>query len=114
MTRLLGILSLVCVLFVTAGCSGQNNPVVPSDITPTITLFAADSVRLSLLGGQTTMLRWEVADVTAKVRIDPYPGNVPVVGSASIVPTSVGTLNFVITASNQFGATQRFVTVTVQ
>lgn len=114
MTRLLSLICVVALLVGSIGCANSQNPTVPSDITPTITLFAADSVRLSLIGGQTTMLRWEVADVTAKVRIDPYPGNVPVVGSASIVPTAVGTLNFVITATNQFGATQRFVTVTVQ
>jgi hypothetical protein len=100
-------------LVVTMGCSGQQNPVTPSDITPTITLFAADSNRLSFTGGQTTMLRWEVTDVAAKVRIDPYPGNVPAVGSAAIVPTSTGTLNFTLTATNAFGSTQRFVTVTV-
>lgn len=114
MTRLLALVCVVAMFVGSMGCANSQNPTMPSDITPTITLFAADNVRLSLLGGQTTMLRWEVTDVTAKVRIDPYPGNVPLVGSAAVVPTSVGTLNFVITATNQYGSTQRFVTVTVQ
>lgn len=113
MTRLLSVLCVVVLLVGSIGCAGSQNPTTPSDITPTITLFAADNVRLSLLGGQTTMLRWEVTDVNAKVRIDPYPGNVPLVGSAAVVPTSVGTLNFVLTATNSYGSSQRFVTVTV-
>lgn len=100
-------------LIVCVGCADTSrNPLAPTDGTPSITLFAADSVRLTV--AQSTMLRWEVADVSAKVRIDPYPGNVPTVGSAAVVPTSVGTLNFVLTATNQYGSTQRFVTVTVQ
>lgn len=104
-------LAVIVALVGTIGCAGQN-PIVPSDITPTITLFAADNSRLT--SGQTTMLRWEVVDVGAKVRIDPYPGNVPTVGSAPVVPTGSGVLSFVLTATNKYGSTQRFVTVTVQ
>lgn len=106
---------LLVVALLSVGCAdGVRNPITPSDIVPTITLFAADSVKLSLAGNQTTMLRWEVSDVAAKVRIDPYPGNVPGVGSSPVVPTSVGTLNFTLTATNQYGSSQRFVTITVQ
>jgi hypothetical protein len=105
---------VVLALVAMVGCTGSQNPVTPSDITPTITLFAADNTRLTFISGQSTMLRWEVSDVTAKVRIDPYPGNVPTVGSSPIVPTGVGTLSFVLTATNQYGSSQRFVTVTVQ
>jgi hypothetical protein len=101
-------------LVLCVGCANNRNPTAPTDITPVITLFAADNTRLSFVGGQTTMLRWEVADVSAKVRIDPYPGNVPTVGSAPVVPIATGTLSFVLTATNQYGSTQRFVTVTVQ
>ena len=97
------------------GCG--DSPVAPSqnpNNPPVITLFAADQVRLTLLLNQSTMLRWEVADQNATVRIDPFPGNVPSIGSAPVLPTVVGTLNFVLTATNSSGSSQRFVTVVVQ
>ena len=91
----------------TAPSKGQ-----PNNTAPVISLFAADSTKLTLV--QTTNLHWEVLDQTAEIRIDPYPGNVPALGSASVVPVTTGVISFTLTARNQFGTTQRFVTITVQ
>jgi hypothetical protein len=93
------------------GCSGLENPTQPSKNPPVISVFAADTGRITI--SQTTNLRWEVLDKDARVRIDPYPGNVGNIGSAAVVPTVVGPINFTLTATNEHGSSQRIVTVTV-
>lgn len=116
---------LACVALVaglaSAGCGDDFRlfePTSPTPIVntptsaPVISLFAADSITVRL--GQTVTLRWEVEGKDATVRIDPAPGNVPLVGSAVVAAPSVtGTLAYTLTAKNSAGTVQRFVTVTV-
>lgn len=106
--RLIGVLVMAVGL---VGCSGLESPTQPSENPPVIAVFAADLGRITI--SQTTTLRWEVLDKDARVRIDPYPGNVGHIGSASVVPTIVGPINFTLTATNEHGSSQRIVTVTV-
>lgn len=115
LTRLL----LVVVLLVgSLGCGDEfslftpTTPTAPTVTTPVISLFAHDSITVRL--GQTVTLRWEVEGKDTTVRIDPAPGNVPLVGSAVVAaPSITGTLNYTLTAKNSAGTVQRFVTVTV-
>lgn len=111
---------LVAVLSIgVAGCGDEfrlfESPTTPTVATaaPVISLFAPDSITVRV--GQVVTLRWEVegsADTT--VRIDPTPGNVPLVGSAVVAaPSITGTLSYTLTAKNKAGTSQRFVTVTV-
>lgn len=109
---LLGILLVALALTGSACADSPTAPTSPQG-TPVISLFSADSVRFSLTTVGNTTLRWEVTDNQALVRIDPFPGNVPYVGSAQFVPSVTGSYSFTLTATNQHGTTQRFVTVVV-
>lgn len=102
----------VSTLGLVACSDSPTTPSQTSDARPTIVMFSVDSPKIGVL--QTTTLRWEVADTTSDVRIDPYPGNVPYIGSAQVVPTTAGPIVFTINATNKFGTSQRTVTVTVQ
>ena len=110
MKRLLTVVALA--LTVSACADTPLQPTSPTG-TPVISLFTADAVRFSLLSVGQTTLRWEVTDTQALVRIDPFPGNVPYVGSAAFVPVVTGTYSFTLTATNKNGTTQRFISVVV-
>lgn len=98
---------------VTVNPTPPSNPSNPVGV-PIILLFAADNYNLSFFKGETTTIRWEVADQKAIVRIDPFPGNVPSIGSALVVPSRVGTISFTLTATNANGSSQRFFSIVVQ
>lgn len=112
MRRLL--LVIITLLALTGSACGDSTtlPTAPTN-TPVISLFSADAVRFSLLTQGNTTLRWEVSDTKALVRIDPFPGNVPYIGSAAFVPSVTGTYSFTLTATNTNGTTQRFITIVV-
>lgn len=78
---------------------------------PVVSYFAPDSSRLAF--GTQTLLHWEVDDATARVRVDPYPGDVPPNGATIVTATNTGPMFFVLTAKNSGGSTQRFVTIQV-
>lgn len=102
---------VLAVITLAIGCA--NSPIQPGKNPPVISLFAADNARITFSLQQTTNIHWEVLDTKATVRIDPFPGNVPTIGSASVVPTQIGVISFTLTATNRYGSSQRFVTVTV-
>lgn len=94
--------------FLGAACD-RLSPAAPSDF-PIITSFSSDAT--SIKTGTSTTLRWDVGDPTASVRIDPFVGNVPVVGSVTVTLTA--TTTFTLNARAQSGASaQRVLTVVV-
>ena len=99
---------LVCVALVGSACS--KNPVGPSD-TPTITTFTADS--LSVKAGTAVTLRWDVTPSTAEVRVDPSIGNVPVLGSATVILNATTTFTLNARSPTTGSAVQRVLTVVV-
>lgn len=109
------LLAMVLLAVALTGSACADTPTAPTSPTgtPVISLFTADSVRFSLLTVGATTLRWEVTDPQALVRIDPFPGNVPYVGSAQFVPSVTGSYSFTLNATNSKGTTQRFVTIVV-
>lgn len=94
--------------------AGLSSPTAPSapvvQRPPEISLFAADSIRLTTYG-TTTILRWEVTDKEATVRIDPTIGNVGPVGSVMVMPLT--TTTYTLIARNSAGTSQRSVTIQV-
>lgn len=108
MKRLILVLA-VLVLPLTMACNGKT-PTSPGN-EPTITTFSADALTVKV--GTTITLRWDVTPATADVRIDPFVGNVPVVGSTSLILT--GTTTFVLNARASLtgAAAQRVLTIVV-
>jgi hypothetical protein len=90
----------------TATCGGTT-PQVPR--MPEILSFGADNFRVHK--GGTALLRWEISDPSAVVRIDPGVGNVGAVGFVLVFPTS--TTTYTLTARNSLGTVQRTITVVV-
>jgi hypothetical protein len=93
---------------VTATCSGSN-PQVPNNRSPEILSFDADSRRVSK--GAAAILRWEISDPSALVRIDPGIGSVGAVGFLLVFPT--GTTTYTLTARNSVATVQRTLTISV-
>ena len=91
---------------VTATCTGTN-PQIPR--VPEIVSFGADNFRISK--GGSALLRWEIADPAAVVRIDPGIGSVGAVGFVLVFPTQ--TTTYTLTARNAQGTVQRTLTVIV-
>jgi hypothetical protein len=90
-------------------CNKVTAPSNPLD-APVITFFSADS--LTVKTGTPVTLRWDVSGNNSDVRIDPHLGNVPPVGSASIILFS--TTTFTLNARAAAGASaQRILTVIV-
>lgn len=84
------------------------------DRTLTISVFKTD-VGSAKVGTQ-VLLTWEVLESTARVRIDPEPGNVGTTGSAMVTVRSIGSNLFEINAtptSTSAGALPARRTVTV-
>lgn len=94
----------------TATCGGTGTtPTVPIGRTPEILNFTADNPRVH--DGGATILRWEISDPTAIVRIDPGVGSVGTVGFLLVSPTR--TTTYTITARNSIATVQRTLTVVV-
>jgi len=87
----------------TCGGTGQQQR------APDIVSFGADSARVSK--GGLAVLRWEVPDFGATVRIDPGIGSVATTGFVLVFPTV--TTTYTLTARNNFGIAQRQFTVVV-
>jgi len=87
----------------TCGGGGQQQR------APDIVSFGADSARVSK--GGLAVLRWEVPDFGATVRIDPGIGSVATTGFVLVFPTV--TTTYTLTARNNFGIAQRQFTVVV-
>ena len=98
---------LFTTVLIAISCNKTTGPQLP----PVINLFAADSIQIS--PGASTTLRWEViGDSSTRARIDPTPGNVPLVSSAIVAPT--GTTTYTLVASNDSSASQRMLTIVVK
>lgn len=94
----------------TATCGGTGTtPTLPGARTPEILNFTADNPRVH--DGGATILRWEISDPTAIVRIDPGVGSVGSVGFLLVAPTR--TTTYTITARNSIATVQRTLTVVV-
>jgi len=92
----------------TPNCS-STNPQVPNNRSPEILSFDADSRRVSK--GAAAILRWEISDPSALVRIDPGIGSVGAVGFLLVFPT--GTTTYTLTARNSVATVQRTLTISV-
>lgn len=90
------------------GCTGLGGG-GGSTRAPEVLMFGADSSRISK--GAAAVLRWEVGDVNALVRIDPGIGSVGTVGFVLVQPTQ--TTTYTLTARNTLGTVQRQFTVVV-
>jgi len=86
----------------TPNCTGTGR-------VPDIVSFGADSARVSK--GGLAILRWEVPDFNATVRIDPNIGSVSTTGFVLVFPRE--TTTYTLTARNNFGIAQRQFTVVV-
>lgn len=92
----------------TATCGGTGTtPTVPR--VPDIVSFGADSPRVT--HGGAAVLRWEVPDFAASVRIDPGVGSVATTGFVIVFPAV--TTTYTLTARNAAGIAQRQFTVFV-
>jgi len=92
----------------TPNCPGTTTP-TPGQRAPDITSFGADNARVSK--GGLAILRWEVPDFNATVRIDPNIGSVSTTGFVLVFPRE--TTTYTLTARNNFGIAQRQFTVVV-
>ncbi len=90
------------------GCTGTGTP-SPGTRGPEILSFGADSSRIHW--GGTAVLRWEVSDPSAFVRIDPGVGSVGSVGFVVVSPSA--TTTYTLTARNNIATVQRQFTVLV-
>jgi len=90
----------------TATCGGTT-PQIPR--MPEILSFGADNFRIHK--GASALLRWEIGDPSANVRIDPGVGSVGAVGFVLVFPTQ--TTTYTLTARNALGTVQRTITVVV-
>jgi len=81
----------------------------PSSRLPEIFSFDADTRRISK--GAAAVLRWEIGDQRATVRIDPNIGSVSPVGFLLVFP--VTTTTYTLTARNNLGTVQRQLTIVV-
>jgi len=102
-----------CGTCATGTCGTPTLPGIlnPQQRIPEIAIFASDSYRIGRWDGVGTFLRWDVSDNLANVRIDPYPGNVPAVGSVVVFPGV--TTTYTLTARNNVGTVQRQLTILV-
>jgi len=94
-----------CTPSATTTCGGAGG----QQRAPDIVSFGADSPRVSK--GGLAVLRWEVPDFGASVRIDPGIGTVSTTGFVLVFPTV--TTTYTLTARNTFGIAQRQFTVVV-
>jgi hypothetical protein len=90
----------------TSTCTGTTGP---GARVPEILAFGADSPKV--IRGGAALLRWEIADPSAQVRIDPGVGSVGTVGFVLVFPTQ--TTTYTLTARNALGIAQRQFTVFV-
>ena len=87
-------------------CTGGGSP---QQRMPEILSFDADSRRVHK--GGATILRWEIGDPSAVVRIDPGVGSVGAVGFLLVFPQA--TTTYTLTARNNLGTVQRTLTIVV-
>jgi hypothetical protein len=97
-----------CTPTATAPCPGTTTP-TPGARTPEVLSFGADTARVA--HGAATVLRWEVSDPAALVRIDPGIGSVGTVGFVVVWPDK--TTTYTLTARNAIGTVQRQFTILV-
>jgi hypothetical protein len=88
------------------GCTGGGGVGLRA---PEIMSFGADNPRITK--GGAAVLRWDVSDINALVRIDPGIGSVGTVGFVLVSPTQ--TTTYTLTARNSLGTVQRQFTVIV-
>jgi len=94
-----------CTPSATTNCTGSG----PGARFPEILSFGADNNRVTK--GGAAVLRWEISDPSAQVRIDPGIGSVGTVGFLLVFPTT--TTTYTLTARNNLGTVQRTFTVVV-
>jgi hypothetical protein len=89
-----------------------TNPPIGSNPTkpPEIITFSADSFRVNH-PNIPVILRWDVSDFNAIVRIDPSVGSVSPVGFAVVFPSA--TTVYTLTARNNIGIAQRTLIITM-
>jgi len=115
--RLLAVVALVLAFASVLACADKvpTAPGGPIGNRPEIIVFEAASSRVVV--GQSTFVRWEVADKNSEIRIDGSSTSIgnglPDSGQFTFTATAVGTFTFTLIATNTFGTSSRFVTITV-
>ena len=95
----------------TGNCTGTGTPNLgsPASRSPEILSFGSDTARIAKHNA--AVLRWEISDTSANVRIDPSIGSVASVGFIVVFPTQ--TTTYTLTARNDRGIAQRQFTIVV-
>lgn len=115
--RLLAVVALVLTFTSALACADKipTGPDREPGNRPEILIFEAVSTKLLI--GQATIVRWDVSDKSAEIRIDGSSSSIgnglPDSGQFTFTASSLGTFTYTLTATNRYGSSSRFVTILV-
>lgn len=106
---------LVSSLGLLSACGGGGNPAPPPPATPAVTITASSN---SVSQGQTVSLTWSTANATScSASADPaesdWSGSHATSGSQSVIPASLGTINYTLTCTGAGGSASGSASVSV-